>query len=98
MYEKLQSHPSVEVSKKARQFSFSFKAMEMMKVKGSSFSRTTGYESYFEAFLDNESNYTPSKEEQDEFGAIEQAFPYLLLLVSPIFVVLFVALKKSTSL
>ncbi|KAG6408543.1 hypothetical protein SASPL_131556 [Salvia splendens] len=32
MYEKLQSHPSPKISKKAGQFAFGFQAMEMMKV------------------------------------------------------------------
>ncbi|ONK63521.1 uncharacterized protein A4U43_C07F16080 [Asparagus officinalis] len=95
MYEKLQSHPNVQVSKKARQFVFSFQAMEMMKVKSSSFSRITGYENYFDAFVENKNNYSTTEEEQGE-TVLGQALPYLLLLVSPIFFVLFAAVRKSS--
>ncbi|GAB4827821.1 hypothetical protein Ancab_034706 [Ancistrocladus abbreviatus] len=42
MCEKLQSHPNAQVSKRARQFSFGFQAMEMMKVR-KSIPRSTGY-------------------------------------------------------
>ncbi|KAF5729304.1 hypothetical protein HS088_TW21G01467 [Tripterygium wilfordii] len=45
MYEKLQSQPSAEMSKKASQFMFSFRAMEVMKVRGSNLSLgNTGYQ------------------------------------------------------
>ncbi|KAJ4711520.1 Cytochrome C oxidase subunit [Melia azedarach] len=58
MYEKLQSHPNATVSKRAQQFMFSFQAMEMMKVTNSKFStRNTGYRSYFEAFVEDKTNY-----------------------------------------
>ncbi|XP_077218430.1 cytochrome C oxidase subunit isoform X3 [Tasmannia lanceolata] len=94
MYERLQSHPNVQVSKRARQFVFSFQAMEMMKVTSSSFSqKTTGYQDYFQAFVKDEANYTLTKEEEDE-GALIQALPYIMFLVSPIFLVLFIALRK----
>ncbi|KAL2461155.1 hypothetical protein Adt_44575 [Abeliophyllum distichum] len=55
MYEKLQSHPNPQVSKKAKQFIFGFQAMEMMKVKSSPAS--TGYQNYFEAFVEKKTNY-----------------------------------------
>ncbi|XP_010908205.1 uncharacterized protein [Elaeis guineensis] len=94
MYEKLQSHPNVQVSKKARQFMFSFQAMEMMKVTSSSFSPRTGYETYFEAFVENKDNYTSADEEQNE-GALRQGLPYIIFLMSPVFFVLFIAVRKS---
>ncbi|XP_062083042.1 uncharacterized protein LOC133789280 isoform X2 [Humulus lupulus] len=66
MYEKLQSHPTARVSKKARQFTFSFQAMEMMKFTTSSpYLKNTGYQNYFEAFVEKKSNY-PIKEVEDE--------------------------------
>ncbi|GAU47608.1 hypothetical protein TSUD_90130 [Trifolium subterraneum] len=59
MYEKLKSHPSVKVGKKARHFVYSFQAMEMMKVKGGSsrYTKNTFYQSYFDAFVENKSYY-----------------------------------------
>ncbi|CAM8969730.1 unnamed protein product [Rhodiola kirilowii] len=58
MYEKLQSHPTYRVSKAAKEFLFSFQAMEMMKVKSARTpSMNTGYQNYFEAFLENKPDY-----------------------------------------
>ncbi|KAL8496151.1 hypothetical protein ACS0TY_020026 [Phlomoides rotata] len=92
MYEKLQSHSKPQVSKKARQFYFSFQAMEMMKVKSSSRSpRTTGYQNYFDAFVEDKTNYTL---EEDE-GGLTQALPYIIFLVSPIFMVFLIATFRS---
>ncbi|KAJ8646269.1 hypothetical protein MRB53_008017 [Persea americana] len=92
MYEKLQSHPNVEVSKKARQFMFGFKAMEMMKV--SSYSpTTTGYQNYFEAFVEDKANYSPTVAEENE-DSLKQALPYIVFLISPIFLILFIAARK----
>ncbi|KAL2328992.1 hypothetical protein Fmac_022419 [Flemingia macrophylla] len=53
MYEKLQSHPNAKVSKKAREFVYSFQAMEMMKVKTGSpfYLKNSGYQNYFDAFV-----------------------------------------------
>ncbi|KAL0464495.1 UNVERIFIED_CONTAM: hypothetical protein Slati_0337100 [Sesamum latifolium] len=90
MYEKLQSHPSPQVSKRARQFFFSFqkislkrnpkykfKAMEMMKVTSSTRSRlSTGYQNYFEAFLQDKTNYSLKEDQVDE-GGLNQALPML---------------------
>ncbi|KAK2976195.1 hypothetical protein RJ640_027486 [Escallonia rubra] len=97
MYEKLQSHPNVRVSKKARQFVFGFQAMEMMKVRSSSLSSTSmGYQNFFEAFLKNNGNYILKEAEVDESkGALSQALPYIAFLVSPIFIVLFIAVQKG---
>lgn len=96
MYEKLQSHPNAKVGKRAMQFMFSFQAMEMMKVRSSKLSvKSTGYQNYFEAFIDKKSNYTLDKDEELEEGALSQAFPYIVFLLSPIFVVLFIAVQRG---
>ncbi|XP_039159164.1 uncharacterized protein LOC104423571 isoform X2 [Eucalyptus grandis] len=74
MYEKLQSHPNAKVGKRAMQFMFSFQAMEMMKVRSSKLSaKSTGYQNYFEAFIDKKSNYSLDKDEelQEEFKMID---------------------------
>ncbi|CAN4112684.1 unnamed protein product [Withania somnifera] len=95
MYEKLQSHPNPGVSKKARQFVFSFQAMEMMKVTGSTFSSVnTGYQNYFNAFIRDKVNYSLNEDEIEE-GAIQQAIPYIMFLLFPIFIVLLIAVKKG---
>ncbi|KAA8537304.1 hypothetical protein F0562_027009 [Nyssa sinensis] len=95
MYESLQSHPNAQVRKKAMQFMFSFQAMEMMKVKSSTLSpMNTGYQNYFEAFIEDKANY-PLKEAEVEQGALSQALPYILFLVSPIFIVLLIAVQKG---
>ncbi|XP_034229082.1 uncharacterized protein LOC117638096 [Prunus dulcis] len=93
MYEKLQSHPTAKVSKKARQFVFSFQAMEMMKLTGSSPWKNTGFQNYFEAFIENKSDFV-LKEAEGEVGTLSQTLPYIIFLVSPIFVVLLIALQK----
>ncbi|XP_074286498.1 uncharacterized protein LOC141611777 [Silene latifolia] len=96
MYEKLQSHPNGQVSKKARQFVFSFKAMEMLKVKQSSISPiNTGLASYLEAFVEEKVNYTPESTDVKE-DAVGQALPYIIILASPILLVLLVAASKGT--
>lgn len=95
MYEKLQSHPSVKVGKKARQFMYSFQAMEMMKVRtrSSRYSKNTFYQSYFDAFIENKSNY-PVKDEVAQESEINQVLLYIVFLISPIFVVLLLAVQK----
>ncbi|URE34941.1 hypothetical protein MUK42_15709 [Musa troglodytarum] len=97
MYEKLQSHPNVQVSKRARQFAFSFQAMEMMKASGSSILPKTGYETYFDAFVENNDNYSPAKEEQEE-STLRQGLPYIMFLSSPILFIIFLAARKSLGL
>ncbi|OWM72848.1 hypothetical protein CDL15_Pgr021154 [Punica granatum] len=81
MYEKLQSHPNPTVSKKARQFMFSFQAMEMMKVGSSRLSsRNTGYQNYFEAFIEDKVDYTSNNDDEARLGALTtNAFPRLTL-------------------
>ncbi|XP_021837155.2 uncharacterized protein [Spinacia oleracea] len=94
MYEKLQSHPAAEVSKKARQFIFSFEAMEMMKVRSSAPPKNIGYESYFEAFVEDKEDYNlGSAEEKDD--ALYQAFLYVVFLTSPILLVLLLVAIKG---
>ncbi|BAT90962.1 hypothetical protein LR48_Vigan08g175300 [Vigna angularis] len=96
MYEKLLSHPNPKVSKKARQFMYSFQAMEMMKVSASSpfYLKNTGYQNYFDAFVEKKSNY-PQEDDLVQESAMNQVVPYILFLLSPIFIVLLVALKKG---
>lgn len=96
MYEKLQSHPYAEVSKKARQFVFSFQAMEMMKVTRSTVPPiNTGYQSYFEAFVEDKADYTSGRTEEKE-DALNQAVLYVVFLASPILLVLLlVAIKRG---
>ncbi|EFH57123.1 hypothetical protein ARALYDRAFT_344420 [Arabidopsis lyrata subsp. lyrata] len=75
MYEKLLSHPNPRVSKKARQLMFSFQAMEMLKVKGSSFMEgNTGYQDYFEAFDKDKTNYKAQEEKEGEAMGICDSF------------------------
>ncbi|PRQ19836.1 hypothetical protein RchiOBHm_Chr7g0221681 [Rosa chinensis] len=95
MYERLQSHPTARVSKKARQFMFSFQAMEMMKLTRSSPWRNTGYQNFFEAFIDNKSDYV-LEDGEVEVGTLSQILPYIFFLVSPIFIVLLIAIQKRT--
>ncbi|KAI3744043.1 hypothetical protein L1987_57115 [Smallanthus sonchifolius] len=94
MYEKLQSHPNVGVSKKARQFVFSLQAMEMMKVTSSSVSkRRTGYQNFFDAFVENKNNLSANDIEGEE-DAVIQALPYVIFLVSPVLMILVIAVQK----
>ncbi|KAK9123227.1 hypothetical protein Sjap_012829 [Stephania japonica] len=100
MYEKLQAHLNVQVSKRARQFMFSFQAMEMMKVKSSTPSSRTGFQNYFEAFIKDKNVYPLRRGEEvqeEEEGPLSQAFPYIILLVCPIFIVLYMAVQKRIS-
>ncbi|XP_006654339.3 zinc finger CCCH domain-containing protein 18 isoform X1 [Oryza brachyantha] len=92
MYSKLKNHPNSEISKKANMFMFSFQAMDFMKVNSTPVSRNTGYENYFDKFGGRKNYYAALDE--PEMG-IDQIIPYMLFLVSPIFLVAFVALRKS---
>jgi hypothetical protein len=96
MYEKLISHPNPGVSKKARQFMFSFQAMEMLKVKGSSFAEgNTGYQDYFEAFVEDKTNYKAQEEKEGEEMGINETLLYVILLASPILMVFIVAAQRG---
>lgn len=67
----------------------------MMKVTGSDLSETSsGFQNYFDAFIEDKINY-PLQEAGIEEGALSQALPYMLFLVSPIFIVLFIAVQKG---
>ncbi|WVZ98312.1 hypothetical protein U9M48_043773 [Paspalum notatum var. saurae] len=92
MYSKLKNHPNSEISKKANMFVFSFQAMDFMKVNSIPVPKNTGYETYFTKFT-GQKNYYASLDEP-EVG-IDQIIPYMLFLVSPIFLVAFAALRKS---
>ncbi|KAJ9685490.1 hypothetical protein PVL29_017508 [Vitis rotundifolia] len=92
MYERLQTHPNALVSKKARQFIFGFQAMEMMKVTSQLPLKNTGYQNFFEAFIEDKADYS-LKDNEVELG---QALPCIIFLVSPIFIVLLIALQKGT--
>ncbi|XP_042382348.1 uncharacterized protein LOC121975047 isoform X3 [Zingiber officinale] len=95
MYERLQSHPNALVRKRAKHFAFSFQAMEVMKVsRSSAFPRETGYESYFDAFVDGKDNYIHNKDEEDD-SAVKEGLPYILFLLSPIVFIFFLAARKA---
>lgn len=91
MYSKLKNHPNSEISKKANMFVFSFQAMDFMKVNSTPVPKSTGFETYFTKFS-GQKNYYASLDEP-EVG-IDQIIPYMLFLVSPIFLVAFAALRK----
>ncbi|VAH06892.1 unnamed protein product [Triticum turgidum subsp. durum] len=92
MYSKLKYHPNDRVSKKAKMFMFSFQAADFLKVDGVPMPRDTGYEGYFDQF-GGQRNYYANPDEP-EVG-IREIIPYMLFLVSPIFFVAFIALRKS---
>ncbi|XP_073154930.1 uncharacterized protein [Henckelia pumila] len=92
MYEKLQSHPNPDVSKKARQLVFSFQAMEMMKVGSSNGSPlSSGYQNYFEAFVKDKKDYPLPEAAVDEGSMSAQALPYIIFLLSPVIIVSLIA-------
>ena len=67
----------------------------MMKVTtGSLFSfKNTGYQNYFDAFIENKENYSQEDDAIQESG-MNQVLLYVFFLVSPIFLVLFFAVHK----
>lgn len=66
----------------------------MMKVTSMTHSPlSTGYQNYFEAFLQDKTNY-PLKEAEVDEGGLNQALPYVIFLVSPIFIVLLIAASR----
>jgi hypothetical protein len=65
--------------------------MDIMKVSSTPLSKTTGFETYFTKFTGQKSYYA-SLDEPDV--GLEQVVPYMLFLVSPIFLVAFVGLRK----
>lgn len=72
-----------------------WQAMEMMKVRGSTNSpKATGYQNYFDAFVEDKADY-PLKEAEVDEGTLSQALPYIIFLVSPVFIVLLIAALKG---
>lgn len=69
----------------------------MMKASGSSIIRKTGYETYFDAFVENNDDYSPTKEEQEE-STLRQGLPYIMFLSSPVLFIIFLAARKSLGL
>lgn len=67
--------------------------MEMMKLTKTSPWRNTDYQNFFEAFIDNKSDYV-LEDGEVEVGTLSQILPYILFLVSPIFIVLLIAIQK----
>lgn len=67
----------------------------MMKVSmKSSKSRPTGYQGYFEAFVEDRGDYAMGLEEKNE-DVMKEILPYLILLVAPIFLIVLIAARKS---
>ena len=68
--------------------------MELMKVTSSLPSKNTDYQNFFEAFVEDKVDYSLKDNEVEvEVG---QALPYIIFLVSPIVIVLLIALQKGT--
>jgi len=69
--------------------------MEMMKVTRSTVSpRNTGYQNYFEAFVEDKENYASGRTESEE-DALNQAIPYIVFFASPIILVILIAASKG---
>lgn len=71
--------------------------MDMMKFTTSTpFSpKNTGYQNFFEAFVDNKSNYPLKEVEIQEGAAVNQVIPYIIFLVSPIFALVLIVVQKK---
>ena len=68
--------------------------MEMMKVTSSSSTkRKTGYQNFFDAFVENKNNLSINETEVEE-DATMQALPYVIFLISPILMILVIAVQK----
>ena len=68
--------------------------MELMKVTSSLPSKNADYQNFFEAFVEDKVDYSLKDNEVEvEVG---QALPYIIFLVSPIVIVLLIALQKGT--
>ncbi|GMH21457.1 hypothetical protein Nepgr_023299 [Nepenthes gracilis] len=94
MYEKLQSHPNAQVSKKARQLIFGFQAMEMMRERSSA-PRHTGFDKLFDAFVEDEDGFAMrNNESEGDAPLTEEALQYLVILAAPILIVLLLITAK----
>ncbi|XP_026400800.1 uncharacterized protein LOC113296700 isoform X1 [Papaver somniferum] len=98
MYEKLQSHPTVDVRKKAKQLNFGFEAMEMIKFKSTSLPINLGYQNYFDAFVEEKTGSARAADEEEDNIALRQTIPYVIFLLAPLFIVFLLALRKAVSL
>ncbi|KAI3997793.1 hypothetical protein MKX01_007680 [Papaver californicum] len=98
MYEKLQSHPTIEVRKKAKQLNFGFEAMEMIKFKSTSLPIKSGYQNYFDAFVEDKTGSVRVADEEEDNAALGQTIPYVIFLLAPLFIVFLLALRKAVSL
>ncbi|XP_026384163.1 uncharacterized protein LOC113279708 [Papaver somniferum] len=98
MYEKLQSHPTVDVRKKAKQLNFGFEAMEMIKFKSTSLPINSGYQNYFDAFVEEKTGSVRAADEEEDNVALKQTIPYVIFLLAPLFIVFLLALRKAVSL
>lgn len=68
----------------------------MLKVRSSNPPLSIGYQNYFEAFLQRKTSYQVEESEVEE-GGLKQAIPYVIFLVSPIFIVLLLIAASSRS-
>ena len=67
----------------------------MMKVRSMARpSLSSGYQSYFNAFIQQKTNY-PLKEAEADEGGLNQAIPYFIFLASPILMVLLIAASRQ---
>ncbi|KAI3926068.1 hypothetical protein MKW98_028204 [Papaver atlanticum] len=98
MYEKLQSHPTVDVRKKAKQLNFGFEAMGMIKFKSTSLPINSGYQNYFDAFVEEKTGSARAADEEEDNVALRQTIPYVIFLLAPLFIVFLLALRKAVSL
>lgn len=73
---------------------FICQAMEMLRLTKNSPLKNTGFQNYFEAFIENKSDYV-LKEDEVEVGTLNQTLPYVIFLVSPILLVLLIAIQKK---
>lgn len=65
-----------------------------MKVRSSS-AKTSDYQNFFEAFVEDKTNY-PLQEAGIGEGALTQALPYMIFLASPIIVILLIAVQRGS--
>ena len=68
----------------------------MMKVTSQLPSKNIGYQNFFEAFIEDKADYSLKDNEVEVEVELGQALPYIIFLVSPIFIVLLIALQKAT--
>lgn len=90
------NYPTMSTCDKTPHFVYVLlQAMEMMKVKSSFVLRKTGYENYFDAFVEDKAKYSATEENQNEIALMTEGLPYIIFLLSPILLVFLVAVRKS---